>query len=291
MFFLFLFVPFQSIGQVENDTLIKKLINEVVYTLADDNLHGRMPGTVDEVNSLKYIERKMDSIGCNPFFKQEFSFKKFGFPMIKATNGYVFINNKSKKTVLISAHYDHIGYGNGLSTKFKENDIHNGADDNASGVALIIALYDELLVKGRKDINYLFVFYSGHEMGLFGSEYFSKLINKNKKFKEIKAVLNFDMVGRMDNDLKLLKCFSNEEARLILEKQNDHDLNLKIENEDQLQLLDTNPFLNKNKACFSFTTGIHLDYHSPDDDAKYINVLGIYRIHKFCFTLINSAQF
>lgn len=291
--YFLLLISLQGMSQVENDSVTKNLIKEIVFCLSDDSLHGRMSGSLDEVKALSYIEQKMYSINNNKFFRQKFSFKRFGFPLIKATNGYVFVDNNSKETVLFSAHYDHIGYGNELSTKFKENEVHNGADDNASGVALIISLYKDLVKNKNKNKNYLFVFYSGHEMGLFGSDVFSKLITKKKKhFKEIIAVLNFDMVGRMDNELKWLKCFSNKKAKTLLEKvpSSDFDINLKIEETKQLELLDTKPFLNKKNACFSFTTGIHLDYHSPSDDAKYINLHGMLKTQKYLLQLIDTIE-
>ncbi|VXB35295.1 Peptidase family M28 [Flavobacterium sp. 9AF] len=286
--FILLFLSFQAIGQIEKDSIEVTLLKDIIYYLSQDSLQGRMSGSEDEKKALSYIQTKMDSLGKNRFFRQEFSIQK-DKKELNITNGYVFINNYSNETILLSAHYDHIGFGNGLSTKFKDNEIHNGADDNASGVALIMLLYKDIIENGSKDKNYLFAFYSGHEIGLYGSEYFSKLISKKKKkFKEIIAVINFDMVGRMDNDLKILKCFANPIATSHFKKMETFRtaLNLKIEGEEKLKLLDTKPFINKKSACFSFTTGTHLDYHAPDDDAKYINLIGLFKIFQYTRHLI-----
>lgn len=289
----FLFLSLNVVSQIPNDSLTKKLFKEVVYYLADDSLHGRMPGTIDETKSLVFIEKKMNSLGKNKFQRQAFSFQKEGFSEINATNGFVFVNNKAKNTILISAHYDHIGYGSGLSTQFEEYKIHNGADDNASGVAFIMGLYSHLIKSNSKQNNYLFVFYSGHELGLYGSDRFSKWMTKNpRKFKNIAAVFNFDMIGRMDNELKIIKCSSNEKAKSILEKVNvaDFDLKMNVGEENQLTLLDTKPFYLKEIACLNFTTGIHLDYHKPTDDAQYINFEGMVKIEKYLLKLIQSCD-
>ena len=102
---------------------------------------------------------------------------------------------------MIGAHYDHLGYGEESSLYFGDEVlIHNGADDNASGTSLLLDLANRLATKELKS-NYLFIAFSGEEMGLLGSNYFLKnpTVSKN----EINYMINMDMVGRLNEDNKL----------------------------------------------------------------------------------------
>lgn len=279
-----------SFGQKKVALPIKSLFKEVVYTLANDSLKGRYAGTLEEIKSLKYIEFKMKSLSSKiKFEKQTFNIKLKDTTII-SNNGFVFVNNHSSKTILISSHYDHIGLGGLLSTKFISNQIHNGADDNASGVAMTIGLASELIKLKNPKVNYLFVFYSGHEIGLYGSNAFGNYIEQNRvHFKNISYVINFDMIGRLDSELKILKCMKSNSADKILNNVAIEDFGLKLNfgQEEQLKKLDTNFFYNHGVPCLNFTTGIHLDYHTPTDDAVYINFDGMIQILKYLLKIID----
>lgn len=278
-----------SFGQKKGEAPLKSLFKEVVFTLADDSLKGRYTGTQEEKKSLNYIEFKMKSLSSKIKFERQTFQIKLKDTAVISNNGYVFVNNHSSKTILISAHYDHIGLGGALSTKFISNQIHNGADDNASGVAMSIGLASELIKIKNSNVNYLFVFYSGHEIGLYGSDAFGNFIKKHTNhFKNISCVINFDMIGRLDADLKILKCMNSKSADIILNNLQieDFDLKLNLGKEEQLAKLDTNFFYNQGVPCLNFTTGIHLDYHTPTDDAIYINLDGMVQIHKYLLKLI-----
>jgi aminopeptidase-like protein len=279
-----------SFGQKKVETPLRSLFKEVVFTLADDSLKGRYTGSLEERKSLNYIEYKMKGLSSKiKFERQAFDIKLKDTSLI-SYNGYVFLNNHSSKTILISSHYDHIGLGGALSTKFITNQIHNGADDNASGVAMNIGLASELINLKKPNVNYLFVFYSGHEIGLYGSEAFGNFIKKNTDhFKNISCVINFDMVGRLDSDIKILKCMNSKSAEIILNNVQieDFDLNLNLGKEEQLKNLDTKFFYNQGVPCLNFTTGNHLDYHTPTDDAIYINFDGMDKINKYLLEIID----
>lgn len=280
-----------SFGQKKVETPLKSLFKEVVFTLADDSLKGRYTGSLEERKALNYIEFKMKGLSSKIKFERQLFPIQLKDTSIASTNGYVFLNNHSSKTILISSHYDHIGLGGGLSTKFLSDQIHNGADDNASGVAMTIGLASELIHMEQSDVNYLFVFYSGHEIGLYGSEAFGTFIkNKTDYFKNISCVLNFDMVGRLDSDLRILKCMKSKSADVIMNTVHieDFDLKLNLGKEEELIKLDTRFFYNQGVPCLNFTTGIHLDYHTPTDDALYINFDGMVQINTFLLKIIGS---
>ena len=97
-----------------------------------------------------------------------------------------FLDNKADQTVVIGAHYDHLGYGTSGSLYRGEPDIHNGADDNASGVALLLELARYLSTDKLLKNNYLFIAFSGEELGLYGSNYFVK--NAPIDLKKVKII-------------------------------------------------------------------------------------------------------
>lgn len=263
-------------------------MTDIVQVLASDSLQGRGVGTIHEQQSLAFIASKFRQITKRKMKAQSFSFE-LDAAIIESKNGYYFINSHQKETVIIGAHYDHIGLGGKLSMSLKSNEIHNGADDNASGVALLLALSQKLMVEKNAKYNYLIVFYSAHEVGLFGSTSFYEFISTHKrKFKKIKMVLNFDMIGRLHPQLKKLKCMSSAACVPFLNteiaKQNGFSLN--ITDTEMLASLDTKVFYEAKIPCVNFTTGIHNDYHSVSDDAKYINYQGMNQILNFLATVL-----
>ena len=290
--FFVLFTSF-SFGQKKLESSVKSLFKEVVFTLADDSLKGRYTGTLEEKKSLNYIEFKMKSLSNKIKFERQTFDVKLKDTTLISNNGFVFVNNHSNRTILISAHYDHIGLGGVLSTKFISNKIHNGADDNASGVAMSIGLARELIKLKKPNVNYLFVFYSGHEIGLYGSDAFGDFVTKNSDyFRNISFVINFDMIGRLDSDLKILKCMKSKFADVFFNDVQIEDFGLKSNQgkEEHLKLLDTKYFYNKGIPCVNFTTGIHLDYHTPTDDAVYINYEGMFIVYNYMLELIKSCK-
>lgn len=287
----FFFVIASQLGQAQfsSDSIRLKLIKELVYTLASDSMHGRATGSVDEVKALNFITQVVRRETKKKLKTQQFSIQIDDSTEIYSKNGFLFLNNHSKETILISAHYDHIGLGGPLSQSRKIDEVHNGADDNASGVALAIQLLLDLNQnKGNK--NYLFVFYSGHEIGLFGSAAFEAYCQTKKKFSNINTVINFDMVGRMDTHLHRLKCMSSlpTDSILSIEHAKLFDLHLVITEKEKLALLDTKPFHQKGIPCLNFTTGLHDDYHSTTDDPHYISFEGMILISNYLLDLIKK---
>jgi len=175
---------------------------------------------------------------------------------------------------LIGAHYDHIGRGevDSLARSGEEGEIHNGADDNASGCALVLELAAAL--KDNVGEHGLTVaFWSGEELGLIGS--------------------SFDMVGRLRNNRLMLQgTGSAKEWKRLIEKRNivaGFDLALQ---DDPYLPTDTTAFYPRGVPVLSFFTGAHEDYNRPSDDAEAIDIDGLERISKFaqrmCVDLLNG---
>jgi len=115
-----------------------------------------------------------------------------------------FIDNKASTTVILGAHYDHLGYGEDGNSMLRtgEKSIHNGADDNASGTAALIELARKLKTSKATNNNYLFIAFSGEELGLFGSKYFTE--HPTVDLKTVNYMINMDMVGRLNDSSKVI---------------------------------------------------------------------------------------
>jgi len=181
----FIFLIFLCVAISCNQTHTpKNNIKEDVAFLADDKLEGRQTGTDGEKKAADYIKNRFKNIGLQPKgtngFLQSFSFKPKTHPHEKVaftenTDGTIngnnvlgYLDNKAENTIIIGAHFDHLGYG-GDGSLYRDSikAIHNGADDNASGVAVMLHLASKLK-KENTHSNYLFMAFSGEENGLFG---------------------------------------------------------------------------------------------------------------------------
>ncbi|HPS83126.1 MAG TPA: M20/M25/M40 family metallo-hydrolase, partial [Bacteroidales bacterium] len=177
-------------------------------------------------------------------------------------------------TIVFGAHYDHLGFGKSgsLST---DSAVHNGADDNASGTALMIELARILNESGINNHNYLFVAFGAEEKGLLGSKAF--LNQKIIADSSIMAMLNFDMVGRMDTaepKLNILGTGTAAEWDSLITTASSGPVTVK-KSESGTAGSDQMSFYLKNIPVLFFITGMHEDYHKPSDDAEKINREGM----------------
>ncbi len=211
-----------------------------------------------------------------------------------AHNVIGYINNKKKKTIIIGAHQDHLGYNEfGGSRDTKGGSIHNGADDNASGIAMMLELMRKIKkTKKLRKNNYLFIAFSGEEQGLLGSNYFVK--NPVIDIKDILYMLNFDMVGRLDSLKKTLMVYGvgttpawkNSIAGL---KTDSTEIKIKT-TESGTGSSDHTSFYYSNVPVLHFFTGQHYDYHKPSDDEHLINYEGMYHVYNVVLQMIYSVN-
>lgn len=238
--------------------------------LASDSLHGRGPATADEHKAAAYIKAQFKGK------KVKTVFQKVPFEGDSATNVLVFFDCKKDSTIILSAHYDHLGMGSNKSKELiNRTGIHNGADDNASGVALVLETAKWLMKTKKHRYNYVFAFYSAHEAGLHGSAWFgqSSLCQSLK----IRAVLNFDMVGRLDNTSKTVRVTGAKTDAVFdkyFEANQKKPVNFRYD-DTFLLLSDLKPFAEKSLPTLGFSTGIHDDYHKKTDDEDKINYPGM----------------
>ena len=202
-----------------------------------------------------------------------------------------FINNNAAKTVIIGAHYDHLGFGEDNTSLFRGTvpEIHNGADDNASGTAAVVELAKLLKASKYKHNNYLFTCFSGEELGLFGSKYFTE--HPTVDLSSINYMLNMDMVGRLNDSTHglIIGGFGTSPVWGKVINAADTYFHIKIDSSGTGPS-DHTSFYRKDIPVLYFFTGLHSDYHKPTDDANKINYTGELMVIKFIYKLIENLD-
>ena len=290
--------------------IVENNIKDDVTFLADDKLEGRQTGTEGEVLASEYLIKRFKEIGVQPKgtegFLQSFSFKPKTDPhsevvfttnadsTITGHNVIGFIDNNTKTTIVIGAHYDHLGFGGeGSLYRGEDKAVHNGADDNASGVAVMLNLASRLKLKNdeskvKDKNNYLFMAFSGEEMGLLGSNYFSK--NPTIDAESINYMINMDMVGRMKTDSTLAVYGTGTSPMFKQTLKANNDKFKIVENESGVGPSDHTSFYLIDIPVLHFFTGQHEDYHKPGDDAEKLNYEGMNLISDYIYDIINDLN-
>ncbi|MBX2932560.1 MAG: M28 family peptidase [Chitinophagaceae bacterium] len=187
----------------------------------------------------------------------------------KARNVVAYINNNAPTTIIIGAHYDHLGYGEDRNALDALHEVHNGADDNASGTAALIELAKKLKNTPAKNNNYLIINFSAEELGLFGSKYWldNPTIDITPNY-----MINMDMVGRYDTAHKLTIGGYGTSPLW-------NDVFTSVSNKNLIIKFDSSGSGPSDHASFYragipvlfFFTGSHSDYHKTTDDWEKIN--------------------
>jgi len=180
--------------------------------------------------------------------------------------------------IVIGAHYDHIGFGHfGTRDSSTEGKIHPGADDNASGIAVLLEVAERLSrLKRKPPRTVIFAAFSAEELGLHGSRYY---VNQPPfPIETTKAMLNLDMVGRLrDNRLTVFGANSAPGfAQIIVDAA--RGLGLEVQQSDGIGRSDHISFYNKKIPVVHFFTGGHADYHRPSDTWDKLNLEGMAKI-------------
>ena len=193
-----------------------------------------------------------------------------------------YIHNNKRKTVVLGAHYDHLGMGGENSLYKGPAAIHNGADDNGSGTTLLLEAMRYYAQRQDTNYNYLIQFYSAEELGLIGSKYWAN--NPTFPLKEVEYMINSDMVGRLrDNRLQLSGTGTAVEWDEILDTPI-HGLDIK-KDPAGVGPSDQTSFYYKDLPVLHLFTGTHDDYHKPTDDADKINYKGMAKLASLIYTI------
>ncbi len=200
------------------------------------------------------------------------------------------LDNGATNYVVFGAHYDHLGYGQSGGSLYRgeEEMIHNGADDNASGTAMVIEL-SRALADGPKDRNYVFMAYSGEELGLLGSKFFVE--NATYDITNTSFMFNMDMVGRLDstsNAMSVMGTGTSPSWDSLINISNTSGLEL-TQSESGVGPSDYTSFYLVDIPVLGFFTGTHEDYHKPTDDSEKINVSGMEKIFNLILNLNSNV--
>ena len=260
----------------------------ITRNVADDILKG-------EGRNIEDLEKKLNEQRCPEVFEtdiiirglsevlQDKSTTRNIIGMIKGNDP-----DLADEYILIGGHHDHLGLG-GPNTGSRKPDttaVHNGADDNASGVAAVLEIAEKLSYNRdslRRSI--IFITFGAEEMGLLGSKYFVN--NPVVPIEKISAMINIDMVGRMSNEKSLQiggTATSVSGAVLLDNITGSKNFNL-AKSPEGYGPSDHASFYGKDIPVFFFSTGPHLDYHTPEDDIKLVNFEGLKSVSDYIYYL------
>lgn len=208
-------------------------------------------------------------------------------------NVAAYLDNGAASTVVLGAHFDHLGYGEDGNSMLRTGEklIHNGADDNASGTAALLEL--ARILKGSKDksSNYLFLAFSGEELGLFGSKYYTE--HPTIDLKNVNYMINMDMVGRLNDSTHMITVggygTSPEWATVINKTDKKLPFGINIDSSGSGPS-DHTSFYRKDIPVLFFFTGQHKDYHRPTDDADRINYVGELYVINYIESIITKLN-
>lgn len=262
-------------------------------------MQGRETGRKGSEKAAKYIEKHFKKYGLQPMgergFRQEFQAKvtrkKVKDSIRRSVNVIGLVNNDAQYTVIIGAHYDHLGTGHigGSKDSLGVGKIHNGADDNASGVAGLLELarhYSQNDVK--EPYNLLFIGFGAEELGLLGSKHFTQ--HPTLPLPSIHWMLNMDMIGRYnpENGLAVIGYGTSPTFAEIFENVSS-SLQF-FTSHDGNGGSDQTSFYQKDIPVLFFHTGGHEDYHMPTDEAHKIDYQAMEKILQLEIDVLDQSM-
>lgn len=296
LFFLSITFSYSAFSQ----KIEEKNIKAHIKVLADDALQGRQTGSAGEKMAMEYIEKQFKKLNLTPkgessTFEQPFPFK--GGMHGTGTEGtahnvVAYLDNQASNTIIIGAHFDHLGLGeNGSSLDANPaGKIHNGADDNASGVAGVLELARYFSTnKVKEKSNFLFICFSGEELGLFGSKYFTE--HPTLDLGVVNYMINMDMIGRLNPKTKSVSVSGSGTSPVWETLLNNMGSKLSIKTDSAgVGPSDHTSFYLKDIPVLHFFTGSHSDYHKPSDDWNKINYAGEKEVLELIIAVIEKLD-
>lgn len=270
--------------------------------LASDVLKGRGTSSPEEKLAAEYIAGQFKRYKLSSFnnsYLKPFTYKKpknphdtaGGGENLTAYNVVGFLDNKAPYTIVVGAHYDHLGLGhdhNSLDAN-PEGKIHNGADDNASGTAGVLALARHFCSNNKTEpFNMLFLCFSGEELGLLGSKKYCD--NPDLDLKTINYMINMDMIGRLNDSTRKLMVYGVGTSPTWVPLLDQYKSNFSIKKDSSgIGPSDQTSFYLKDIPVLHFFTGQHSDYHKPGDDIEKINFRGEVEVLKYIAQLMEQT--
>ena len=294
-----LIVTMAAVSSAAERALLRSALNTITASdlqrhvdyLSDDAFEGREAGSRGGRAAGVYLvqqleKRKLRGHGDGSSYYQPFGqgFRNI-LAMLDGSDPLL-----RDEVVIVGGHYDHVGYGDRTNSFGPFGYVHNGADDNASGVAGMLEVIDAFLKSGiepRRSI--LFAFWDGEEKGLIGSKHW--VAHPTTPLERVVAAINLDMIGRMEGDK--LEVYGTRTAhglrRLVSQSNSDSPLELDFSWEMKSNS-DHHTFFTKSIPVLMFHTGLHDDYHRPSDDAHLVNSQGMQRASRLLFQVVHQLS-
>ncbi|MCA9176344.1 MAG: M20/M25/M40 family metallo-hydrolase [Planctomycetales bacterium] len=256
-----------------------------VEVLADDTFEGRQEATRGGRAAAGYLTQLLEKAGLESAGEQGYlqPIPSGGRNILAIYRGADPVLRN--EYVLIGGHYDHVGYGTPSNSFGPTGYIHNGADDNASGVSAVLEIVDSLKrLPSRPRRSLLFAFWDGEENGLLGSKHWVSA--PTVPLSQIAFAFNVDMVGRLEKEpVEVFGVRTAPGLRSILSHSNHSDLPLSFEWEMKANS-DHHSLFQHNIPVLMLHTGLHKDYHRPSDDAHLLDYPGMQQVTRL---LLESA--
>lgn len=290
-------------GTAQSTFSSKTFLKHDTY-LASDELEGRLAGTKGNNEAAAYIKKYFKKYGLKKFNDSYYQpFKIFIKPDINKMKsdsvstqnviGYIegSDENLKKEYIVIGAHYDHWGWG-GKGSGSKKKDtlaIHNGADDNASGVSALLSILEEFhhnKIAPKRSI--IFISFSAEEEGLLGSKYFVNHLPVAKN--AVKVMINMDMVGRLNDKKELYMGGAGTfpgGVELMKKLGEGSGLNPIVFAGD-VGGSDHVTFYKNDISAIGLHTGGHPQYHTPEDDTALINSEGGILVSRYIYNALTA---
>lgn len=266
------------------DSIRAKDAQQHIHTLASDTFEGRNAGSRGGKAASVYIAQQLRKSNLTGSVSAETYFQEFGNECRNILGLLPGSDPKLKNEfILIGAHYDHVGYGSNETSNGPIGFIHNGADDNASGVSTVLEIAQAWQVSGeRPQRSIIFALWDSEEHGLMGSRHW--LANPTCPLPALRCIVNMDMVGRLkDSPIEVTGIRTLPGLRRLLSEQN-REPNLKLnfawiveDNSDHW------PFYERRIPFIMPFTGFHEDYHRPSDDVDKVNYQGVQSIARWMY--------
>ena len=273
--YVYAFLVFHSINTSAQEFFDEQVLLQNLKILSADSMQGRRTGMPGNFIAAEFIKSQFKKLAIQPIgesISQAFEFEsKSGKTNGVNITGIIKGKSNTEKYIVISAHYDHLGV--------RDKNIYNGADDNASGVAALLAV-GEYLIENQPEHNIIVTAFDAEEMGLQGAKAFIRMppVELNK----IILNINLDMVSRVDNnDLVACGTYYYPQLKPFIEKVKPvGSIRFRFSNDDPEKFKgssnwtnssDHGPFHKAKIPFIYFGVDDHSDYHQPTDDFEKVN--------------------
>lgn len=285
---MFLSLLFLFACQASHAQNLLPSLEERIRILCSDSLEGRRAGTAGERRAAHLLIQWLSSVTGEVPILDSFPFTDEDNTQRKAYNIYSTLSGLHDSFIVLVAHYDHLGWGGLRSRSLGRHLIHPGADDNASGVSLLIEIANYLACTRRR-YSYIFALISAHEPGLWGAQRLAHFLRQNLYHKKMLMIVVLDMVGRMssDNPQLYVQYFPSDTSLRAMSKVTTYTHSqfiLRFEESPNLRFTDCLPMIEMGLPCILITTGYHDDYHRVSDTPEKLNYEGMRNISEYLKT-------